>query len=381
MNPWQSAATEVEPGHRGLQAVEVDDRDLDVQRLVGVDPAGASQRVVRAAQVLRAAASPAALRIVLVRQHRDQDPQIGGTIDARIALVPAHNAQPAVAIAEGWILVLTVIVHAVLHRVQGRRIVVMIVLVVLLLVPVIPIAARAAVVTIVVVTIVPAVLPLGRVQVVRSAVAMTAHVPRPLVRAIPIVVRAVAAMIVVARTAPALAIRIVQIRAVVTIAAVMTVHVHQRRDPMIEMIVVVNRVQAATDRVVQHLVARRRNVVMSVRVVRLPGQPIAAMIGAGMIVHVPRLRAQAALVRVAIVMSVHAPLRLVRDIRIVVMNVVMSVLHVRQIAGLLDVRVTPARNVTIVVRALPCAVAMMAIRFVILVSQMTSRPRTLIAAC
>lgn len=376
MNPWQSATTEVEPGHRGLQAVEVDDRDLDVQRLVGVDPAGASQRVVRAAQVLRAAASPDALRIVLVRQHRDQDPQIGGTIDARIVLVPAHNAQPAVAIAEGWILVLTVIVHAVLHRVQGRRIVVMIVLVVLLLVPVIPIVVRA-----VAVTIVPAVLPLGREQVVRIAAAMTAHVPRPLVRVIPIVVTAVAAMIVDARTAPVPAIRIVQIRAVATIAAVMTVHVHQRHDPMIEMIVVVNRVQATTDRVVQHLVEPRRIVAMIVRVVRLPGQLIAAMIGAGMIVHVLRLRAQAALVRVAIVMSVHAPLRLVRDIRIVVMNVVMSVLHVRQIAPLPDVRVTPARNATIVVRALPCAVAMMAIRFVILVSQMTSRPRTLIAAC
>ena len=317
MNPWQSATTEVEPGHRGLQAVAVADPDPDVHQLAEVALAVASHRVVHVVPAPLVVASQEGPRIVLVRRHRDQDQLIVETTDAMTVRAPARRVPLAGETAEGWILVRTTIVLAV-------------------------------------------------------------QLP---VRVIPIVATVVAAMIVDVMIVPARATQIGQTVVAATIAVVMIVDVHLLPVPMNAMIAVATRVQAMIVRALRRRGEGRRIVVMIVHAVRLLVQRIVVMIAAGMIAPELPLHAQADLGRIGIVMSVHAHQRLARDIRIVVMSGVMTVLLAQRIAHLLDVRATLVKSVMIGVRALLCVVATMAIRSGIPGFLMTSRRRTLIAAC
>ncbi|HBJ73859.1 MAG TPA: hypothetical protein DDY88_09230 [Actinobacteria bacterium] len=361
MNSWQSATTEVEPGHRGLQAAAV------------VDPvrAGLSQEaVVQVASPLAAhvvpappdAVSQAVPLIVLVRPHPAVVPRIAAmTVRAVLRRVPVTVAMIAVATSvlvrirlaqqaagtgAAWIRFLVqtgpeVIVHGVLHLAGGPMTVVTTVRAVLRRVPMI--AAIVVVVTIVLV----------QVHHVPVLVVMSGHAHRILDRAT----------------------QIDQIH-VVAMTVVMSVLVPGVLAQVIVMIAGVIRARAAIVLEAPLRAQVHRIVVMTGRAVRHRVPMIVVMIGRVRVHHEPAGHG-----RLVTAMSARARRLHARAIPIAGMSGVMSVLRAPQTGLPPVVRAILARSAMIAEPVHQCGVAMTATRFAIHGSRMTSRQRILIAGC
>ncbi|MDO8731333.1 MAG: hypothetical protein Q7L55_01975 [Actinomycetota bacterium] len=368
--------TEVEPGHRGLQAVAVVDPVRVARPQPEVAQGEASQLAARVAPAPRAAASKMAHQIVLARVRLAVGPptgvmsvgMIGPGVQLRVQVIVVTTEVEMIVLARvrldprvvvidaAWIpapaqISQAVIVRAVPRLVRDPRIVGM---------------------------IGPEVQLRVQVIVVTTAVEMIAPDPQRHVRTIPIVAKAVVAMIVRAR-----AIRIDPTR-----VAVMIDPEPRLRVPMIAMTVVSSLVPAVTVRVVQRLGEVLRIDVLTVqalqlraRAIRIVVRAVVATIVVAMTARGRVLRALADLARLVIEMSARARLLLGLDIPIAETNAVMNGHLAPRIGRQLAVRATLARSAMIAVRVRLCVVVMMAIRFVIRAFPMTSRQRILIAGC